>query len=268
MYFFDDLTNRTIPKNLPIIDIYVAGFPCQSFSSLGKQKGLKDKRGMLFFHIFDFLNRYKPKIFILENVRRLISIDNGKTFEIIMKKLNSLNYDLNHQVLNTSDYGIPQSRNRLYIVGISKKISHSKFNFPDCLKNESQKLQNFLIDKKIYNNEFLSDNQHKILKEIKINKVNINQDVSSIYNLNVSSLKWFRKGKHKICPCLTTKCDYYLPYFKRVLYPEEALLLQGLPILNLSNISDHQLYKLAGNAMSCNVIMCVILEILKVVNLK
>lgn len=99
-------------------DFLLGGFPCQPFSYAGKRKGFGDTRGTLFFEIERILEKYQPKAFLLENVRGLYTHDGGRTFETIMEKLHNLGYGTYDLLLNSSDFGVPQNRVRLYILGI------------------------------------------------------------------------------------------------------------------------------------------------------
>jgi DNA (cytosine-5)-methyltransferase 1 len=104
-------------KNIKPFDVLLGGFPCQPFSYAGKQKGFGDTRGTLFFEIERLLKKYKPKFFLLENVRGLTTHDNGRTFATIIQALEKLNYGVNHLLLNSSNFGVPQNRVRVYIIG-------------------------------------------------------------------------------------------------------------------------------------------------------
>lgn len=106
------------PKNIPNYDILCAGFPCQPFSQCGQHKGFDDKRGTLFFNIMKFVEYHKPKIIILENVQGLLNHDGGKTFDRIKNDIETANYTITYKVIKCSDYGLPQMRKRLIIVGI------------------------------------------------------------------------------------------------------------------------------------------------------
>ena len=107
-------------KQFPEFDFLLAGFPCQPFSYAGKQKGFVDTRGTLFFEIERLLNEHRPKGFLLENVRGLTTHDKGRTFKTILDKLKALDYGVAYLVLNSSNFGLPQNRVRVYIVGLYK----------------------------------------------------------------------------------------------------------------------------------------------------
>lgn len=122
----DDITEIE-PINVPNYDILCAGFPCQPFSQCGKHKGFDDKRGTMFFHIMKFVKYHKPTIMILENVQGLLNHDGGKTFDRMKNDIESANYTITYKVIKCSDYGLPQMRKRLIIIGVrndSDMINH------------------------------------------------------------------------------------------------------------------------------------------------
>lgn len=106
------------PKNIEAFDVLCAGFPCQPFSNCGQHKGFEDERGTMFFHIMKFVKYHKPKVIILENVQGLLTHDNGNTFKRIKTDIEIDNYTVVHKLLKCSDYGLPQMRKRLFIVGV------------------------------------------------------------------------------------------------------------------------------------------------------
>jgi DNA (cytosine-5)-methyltransferase 1 len=115
--------------DIPDFDILCAGFPCQAFSSAGKRQGFADTRGTLFFEVERILKEKNPNGFILENVEGLVNHDNGKTFKIILERLNNLGYNVSYKILNSKNFGVPQERKRIYIVGIhGGKISLDAFH--------------------------------------------------------------------------------------------------------------------------------------------
>ena len=114
--YFDD-ARKIVPEQLPDFDLLVGGFPCQSFSIAGARKGFDDTRGTLFFEIARIAAVKKPKYLFLENVPGLLNHDKGRTFETIIHTLDELGYDVCWQVLNSKNFGVPQSRNRVYIIG-------------------------------------------------------------------------------------------------------------------------------------------------------
>lgn len=111
------------------VDLFVGGSPCQSFSSVGFQAGLEDTRGTLFYEFARLVKEINPKVFIYENVRNLINHDKGNTWRVIKQVFDELGYDYKFDVLNAADYGIPQTRRRLFVVGFRKNLN-IKFDFP------------------------------------------------------------------------------------------------------------------------------------------
>lgn len=112
---------KIIPESLPNFDILCAGFPCQAFSLAGKQQGFADTRGTIFFDIAQIINTKKPKVFVMENVKNLLSHDKGNTFKTIQKSLDDLNYYHHYFTLN-AQYFVPQRRERIYIIGANKEL--------------------------------------------------------------------------------------------------------------------------------------------------
>lgn len=159
------------------IDLLVGGSPCQSFSMVGKRAGFKDPRGNLFFEFARIIDEAKPKAFIFENVKGLLSHDSGRTWEIICKTFDDLGYSHFAQVLNAKDYGIPQHRERLFVVGFKNKKKKFKFPDPVELKILMQDLLDDNTDSKYYLGEkgikFVSDE-----KNLKKRYTQINGDIA------------------------------------------------------------------------------------------
>ncbi len=128
------------------VDLFVGGSPCQSFSLVGKQMGLSDTRGTLFYEYARLISEIKPKCFIYENVRAVLSNDNGRTWKTMSKVFSDLGYTWSAKVLNAKDYGIPQNRERLFVVGFRKDLNlKSNFEFPRPIKL-TLTMQDFLLD--------------------------------------------------------------------------------------------------------------------------
>ena len=128
------------------VDLFVGGSPCQSFSFVGKQRGLDDTRGTLFYEYARLIDEIRPKVFIYENVRAVTSHDGGKTWEKMQQVFSELDYSFSWKVLNARDYGIPQNRERLYVVGFRNDLNlDKKFSFPKAVELE-KKMQDFLLD--------------------------------------------------------------------------------------------------------------------------
>ena len=116
--------------DIPDFDVLIAGFPCQAFSSVGLQKGFEDPRGNLFFETARVIAAKQPKAVFFENVSNLVKHDNGNTFATILSTMDELEYHVTYKIMNASDYGIPQQRNRIYMVAFKDKELCDKFQFP------------------------------------------------------------------------------------------------------------------------------------------
>tara|TARA_B110000008_G_scaffold276789_1_gene316738 strand:+ start:2238 stop:3446 length:1209 start_codon:yes stop_codon:yes gene_type:complete len=139
----DDVQDFSAKKYKYKVDLLVGGSPCQSFSMAGKRGGMEDTRGTLFYDFARVIKECKPKIFIFENVRGLLNHDKGNTWKVIQDVFNELGYSINTKILNSCDYGIPQSRNRIFVVGFRKK--NTNFLFPKPIKLQKS-MQDFLED--------------------------------------------------------------------------------------------------------------------------
>ena len=134
---FGDIT-KIAENQIPKFDVLLAGFPCQPFSSIGKREGFKhDTQGTLFYDVARIIDFHKPRAFLLENVAGLLTHDDGRTFTTIISVLTNLGYRLEYKILDSSDYGVPQKRERIYIVGFNKnKVKASNFDFPKPRKSK------------------------------------------------------------------------------------------------------------------------------------
>lgn len=252
------------------VDLYIAGFPCQPFSSLGKKNGIIDetqtkRNDGLFWYLRDFIKINQPKVFILENVKSLKIRNKGKDLATILEALKACgNYNINHQILNTIDYGVPQSRQRLYIVGLHQDWFDHTFEFPKPLRNQLFPIE-FLINPNLKDPTLqLKDAHRPKLQYIqqKWSHYDIeNSDQLWIIDLNRST-KWIRVGQPNLCPCIHTesKC-FYVPKYQRYLSVWELAFLQGLinpSDYDFSNYSTTTLLKMFGNAMSVNVLVALL----------
>ena len=140
--WYDDVRDFDATKYKGKVDFIVGGAPCQAFSMVGKRLGFEDARGTLFYEFARIIKETEPKVFLFENVKGLLSHDNGRTWHVIHDIFEELGYDIHFRVLNSKDYGIPQNRERLYCLGFKKK---TKFEFPAPIKLES-KMYDFLED--------------------------------------------------------------------------------------------------------------------------
>ncbi|OSI16969.1 DNA cytosine methyltransferase [Neisseria dumasiana] len=143
-FWHNDITQFDAKPFKNQVDILVGGSPCQAFSMVGKRAGLEDTRGTLFYDFARVVDEVQPKVFIYENVKGLLNHDNGKTWEVVQSVFHSLGYDLYFQVMNSKDYGIPQHRERIFVVGFHTPLKNG-FQFPEKIKLEHT-MQDFLED--------------------------------------------------------------------------------------------------------------------------
>ena len=169
----NDITQFNAIQYKNKVDILVGGSPCQAFSMVGKRKGLEDTRGTLFYDFARIIKECEPKIFIYENVKGLINHDNGKTWGIVQETFNYLGYKIYSQILNSKDYGIPQNRERIFVIGFKDK--DFKFEFPKPFKLRAT-MQDFLedyTDSKYYLKEkgvkFVTSSKNKLKRYTQIN---------------------------------------------------------------------------------------------------
>ena len=246
--------NLISPSDIPNHDILLAGFPCQPFSIAGKGLGFTDTRGTLFFNIEKILEVKKPRAFLLENVKRLTTHDNGKTFSVILDKLKALGYTVYYKVLNSLDFGLPQKRERIYIVGFLEFID---FNFPKPL-GYYQPLTTILEnDDNIPRSYFLSEK----IKNKRLNTVKDNPPFPSIWHENIggniSALPYscaLRAGG---------SYNYLVVNGVRRLTDREMLRLQGFPDEFKIVLPYSVVRRLAGNSVSVPVIKAIAGEIIK-----
>ncbi len=142
-HWYNDVQDIDGSKYLGEVDILVGGSPCQSFSMVGKRRGFDDTRGTLFYEFARVVKECQPKVFIYENVKGLINHDKGNTFETIKATFDELGYKYSYQVMNAKDYGMPQHRERIFVVGFKDKSI--EFNFPSAVPLE-YRMQDFLED--------------------------------------------------------------------------------------------------------------------------
>lgn len=259
-----DVEDNNIPKS----DIITAGFPCQPFSIAGMQRGFDDERSNVFWKILSIIKNNNPKIVILENVKNLQRHDDGNTFKIIIDNLEKLNYYIKYSILNTSKItGIPQNRERIYIVCFKDRIMYDNFDFdfPEVeLKSVTEFLENDIPEKYYYNDSTI------IYDELEKNVIK-NITTNTIYQYR---RYYVRENKNNVCPTLTANMGsggHNVPIILddkgiRKLTPRECFNLQGFPShYKLPSISTSKLYSLAGNAVSVPVVSLIANKITKLI---
>ena len=246
-----DIT-KIMADDIPDHDVLLAGFPCQPFSIIGNRRGFDDIRGTLFFEIARILERKKPELFILENVKQLSGHNHGRTLEQMIQRLDSLGYKVYWKILNALDFGLPQKRERIIMVGF---LNHNvTFSFPKGtgsgrLEDVLEKDEN--VDPKFFASE-------------RIRQKRLNSHTSTCYPAiwhenksgNISSYPYscaLRAG---------ASYNYLLVNGIRRLTPREMLRLQGFPDSFQIVCNDSQTRKQAGNAVPVNVIRAVLEEAL------
>lgn len=243
-------------KEIPSFDILLAGFPCQAFSIAGKRKGFADTRGTMFFEVERILEYHKPKCFMLENVKGLTNHDKGKTFKIMLDILeNKLKYKIYYKVLNAKDFGVPQNRERIIIVGF--KNHDIKFHFPDP-SGEKVKVGD-ILEKNVDDKYTISDRiwaSHQRRKEQ--HKAKGNGFGYSLFNkespyTSTISARYYKDGSEILIEQRGKN--------PRKLTPREAARLQGFPDSFKLVVSDMQLYKQFGNSVPTKMIEAVANEI-------
>jgi DNA (cytosine-5)-methyltransferase 1 len=248
---FGDI-NAIEPDQIPDHDFLLAGFPCQPFSIAGKQLGFADTRGTLFFNIEKILEVKKPYGFLLENVSRLVTHDKGRTFKVIIDKLENLGYTVYYKVLNTINFGLPQLRKRIYIVGFKDQIH---FQFP---KPDGKKISLIDIlepDDDIPNNYYVSEE----IRLKRLSKVKPNAPFPSIWHENIGGN--ISALPHSCALRAGGSYNYLLVNGERRLTGREMLRLQGFPDSFKINLPYTQVRKIAGNSVSVKVIELIALEI-------
>ena len=267
-HIYDNIVNSEPTHS----DIYVCGFPCQSFSMAGKRLGFSDEsRGNIFFECLKHIKKSKPKVFILENVKGLLNHDNGETFKIIINSLNKLKiYNVYWKVLNSKDFGIPHNRERIFIIGIRKDAQKNPFEFPKPKPNNCKTIE-FILEKSSIAAKY------KFLTPFEKNTIKHHQNVymkkgldifKENYIIDAGASPEFSSIMKGICPCLkATRSNYYMTKYRRKLTPREVLRLQGFPDSFKIVVSDNQIYKQAGNSITVDVLAKLIKSILKSIKL-
>ena len=237
-------------KTLERVDVLTAGFPCQSFSVCGNQKGFKDARGNLFFEIMRIADELQPPIIFLENVANLTEHDNGKTFNIIHNELASRDYFVRYLIADACDYGIPQHRTRTYIISFKSKEACDKFKFPEKCKLEKRIFD--IIDR----TQKADDKYYLSADSPEYKKLNAAmKDREQIYRFSDYGIQSSKDGI-----CLTLKANMgtwknRVPYIRddygiRKITPKESLALQGFSKeFRFSNIAENSMYKQSGNTV-------------------
>jgi modification methylase hpaII len=270
-------TKARIPKEF---DILCAGFPCQAFSIAGKRGGFEDTRGTLFFDVAEIIRRHQPKAFFLENVKGLINHDKGRTLKTI---LNTLREDLGYfvpdpEIVNAKDFGVPQNRERIYIVGFHKDTGVNSFNYPKPT-NQSVRFIDIREDKPVATKYYLSTQyintlrNHKARHESKGNGFGyeIISDNGIANAIVVGGMGRERNLiiDHRITdftPTTRIKGEVNREGIRKMT-PREWARLQGFPDSYVIPVADASAYKQFGNSVAVPAIQATVKQILNELNI-
>ena len=278
---YDDITKRNVSQ-MESVDLYICGFPCQSFSLMGMHKGFRDVRGHVFYHVHEYIKTWEPKVFVLENVVGILSNNHGATFKTILSALHEIGkYHIEHRIISPLHVGIPQSRNRVFIVGIHQEKTnwHGTQLEWTCDKTEPtlQPIANFLISR-----SQAAAIQPRVCRQLtthgKQNLAKANdlvsgiQDKTYIFDLRLS--KHFYLASENVCPCLTTfGRSYFISSQSRYLTCLEAMRLQGLDndylltelqVSNPMTKNKTDVYAWIGNSMCVPVVAAVLIPLVEI----
>jgi DNA (cytosine-5)-methyltransferase 1 len=253
---FGDL--RLYIDQIPKSDVLLAGFPCQPFSTLGNLKGFDDEeRGTLFFVIETIIKKTMPKIIVLENVKNLVNHDEGKTFSKMTEKLEKIGYRITYSILNTKDFGLPQNRNRVFVICLRDDLFNTalQFTFPDKIDLKIDLVN--LLDKEVDGKYFLTNKISKTILSYGTKKFKARPSIDNkiAKTLTASMAKMHRASQDNY---VTDNKNYSRQSLAgkinvRRLTPNECRKLQGFPNDWEQVSSDSQAYRQYGNAVTVNV---------------
>lgn len=249
-------------KDIPPFNILLAGFPCQPFSNAGLKKGFADIRGTMFFEIAKIVEHHQPEVLFLENVKGFRNHDKGRTFQVIKETLEKMDYKVFDEVLNAKDFGVPQNRERIYIICFNKK-KLKKINFKYPHKSGKKTRVGDILEQVVDPKYTISDRLwagHQRRKAEHARKGNgfgySLFDENSEYTSTMSA-RYYKDGSE-----ILIKQDGKNP---RKITPREASRLQGYPADFKIPVSDVQAYKQFGNAVAVPAIRAVAKQIEKVI---
>jgi DNA (cytosine-5)-methyltransferase 1 len=267
---FGDIPEGDITKvdenTIPDHDILCAGFPCQAFSISGKQKGFEDSRGTLFFDVARIVKAKKPKIVFMENVKNFATQDNGQTLEVVKATMEELGYTFNQRVLNAADYGVPQKRERIYMVCFRDDLSIDEFEYPkpfkltryleDFLLDDESMVQDLYVDRPDTYYNGVEDNKYSN-KSIRLGTVNKGGQGERIYSTKGIAITLSAHGGG-----IFAKTGGYLINGRpRKLHPRECARIMGFPDTYELCESQSQAYKQFGNSVVIDVLQLIAQQI-------
>ena len=267
---FGDVPDGDITKVnesiIPDHDILCAGFPCQAFSISGKQRGFEDSRGTLFFDVARIVKEKKPKIVFMENVKNFATHDGGKTLEVVKATMEELGYTFNQRVLNSVDYGVPQKRERIYMVCFRNDIITKNFTFPKTIKL-TKHVEDFLLEDEsltehLYvtrNDTYYNGTKDDVYsdKSIRLGIVNKGGQGERIYSTKGIAITFSAYGGG-----VFAKTGGYLVNGRpRRLHPRECARLMGYPDSYKISKKANQAYQQFGNSVVIDVLQYIGIEI-------
>ena len=249
---FGDIT-QVEAENIPDHDLLLAGFPCQPFSIIGQMKGFEDTRGTLFFDIARILEEKQPKAFVLENVKLLKGHDGGRTLATIMQTLKDLGYEAEYRVFNALDFGLPQKRERIWIVGF---LDGTKISWP--IGDVPMAPLSKILEKNVPDSFYASDHIRK--KRLSVMEPTKNpKKAPTIWHENKSG--HISSYSYSCALRAGASYNYLLVNGERRLTPREMLRLQGFPDKFKIVCSNSQSRKQAGNSLPVNVAQAVLTQV-------
>lgn len=265
------VSDETI-RGIGRVDVICGGFPCQAFSIAGKRQGFEDTRGTLFFEIARFASILRPRLLFLENVKELLNHDGGNTFETIIATLDELGYDAEWQVLNSKNFGVPQNRERVFIIGHLRGAStRGIFPFGGNYKENSENYIMQVNDSKKIREQLKYENIWRVIDTRGIAPtLNTMQGGNREPKIIQRGHGYNKGGEHENAPTLTSNSYHENNYLSnnfriRKLTPRECWRLQGFPDWAFDRAkevnSNSQLYKQAGNSVTVNVIEAIAREL-------
>lgn len=264
---FGDIT-KIDERCIPTHDILCAGFPCQPFSISGKRLGFEDTRGTLFFDIARIAKEKQPPVLFLENVKNLLSHNRGETIKQMMCILDDIGYDTQIKLLNAARYGVPQHRERVYIIGLRKDMAHDKFVYPAPLdlpvyiENIVDENKEAVEEATIHREDiefWPNDGREKnALRPIRVGTVNKGGQGERIYSRKGVGITLSAYGGGAGAKTGLYKIDGQV----RRLTPRECARLQGFPEEFIIPINRNTAYKQFGNSVSINVLQCIVKSII------
>lgn len=253
---FGDITKESTKKHIPKhFDLLLAGFPCQAFSIMGKMKGFEDVRGTMFFEVATILEQHKPQAILLENVKQLTTHDHGRTFKTILRILDELGYHVKWQVLNALDFGLPQKRERVIIVGFRNEDSINAFDFD--FKKQPYSLNSVLesddmVDISLFASDWIIQKRKKQTEGKRIFYPSIWHENKAG---NVSVLDY-------ACALRTgASYNYLLVNGKRRPSSRELLRFQGFPDDYRISVSHGEIRRQTGNSVAVPMIRQIAIKI-------